>query len=300
MTSLRRRILDYSLAGLLLLLPVVILRSSLKEPEDLNGFDRAVLRVSSPLQSAVAWLIEGIGGAWQRYIWLVNVEEENDELRDEVVRLRQLVAERGRQVGDTQILEKALQLRDRTAAKSVGARVVAGTLNPYFRVTRISLDRSAKEEVDQGDPVVDPDGALVGRIHHAYGDYSDVLLVTDPDSWVSVQVVRTGKLGNLNGMATDDEYRCTLAGLRADDVAEGDIVVTSGLKGDFPAGLTVGTVSSVEDDPVDLFVDVTITPAVDFSRLSTVLVLTAQPPPPDPSEGKPAAGPTAAYGVVPQ
>ena len=301
MSSLRRRILDYSLAGLLLLLPLIILRSSLKEPEDLNGFDRAVLKVSSPLQSAVSWVVEGVGGLWQRYIWLVNVEEENDELRAELMKKHEELAAARRQLGDTQVLEKLIDLRDRTTSETVGARVVGGSTNSFFRVERLRIDRGDGDRkgvsVDQA--VIDPDGALVGRIHHTYGDYADVLLLTDPLSWVMVQVERTGKLGYLGGAASDDRFHCQLTNMRAGDVEAGDLVVTSGKSSKFPAGLTIGKVTRVEENPVDLFVDVDVEPAVDFARLSTVLVLTASPPAADPDEGKPSPAPTA-YGLVPR
>jgi len=315
MTSLRRRIIDYSLAGLLLLLPVAILRSSLKDPEDLNGFDRAVLRISSPLQSAVSWIIEGVGGVWNRYIWLVNVEDENDELRRDNQRLRELAAEARRSAGDTQVYRQLLALRERTQAESVGAEVVGASLNPYFRVVRVRLDRGAGE-VAEGMPVLDPDGALVGRIYRAYGDYSDVILVTDPDSHIMVQVPRTGATGWLTGVASDSGYRCKLDNFKGGDVAPGDQVVTTNAvvdasgeggraatpaadRSDAPSGLLVGTVSSVADNPVDVFALVDVTPAVDFTKLSTLLVLTAQAPPADPRAGK-SAPPTAAYGLIPR
>ncbi len=301
MSSLRRRVLDYSFAGLLLLLPLVILRSSLKEPEELNGFDRAVLKVSSPLQSAVSWMVEGVGGLWQRYIWLVNVEEENDELRAELVRKHQELAAARRQLGDTQVLERLIDLRERTSSETVGARVVGGSTNPFFRVERLRIDRGGGDRkgvsVDQA--VIDSDGALVGRIHRTYGDYADVLLLTDPLSWVMVQVERTGKLGFLGGAAADDRFHCQLTNMRSGDVEVGDVVVTSGKSSKFPAGLIIGKVTRVEENPVDMFLEVEVEPAVDFARLSTVLVLTASPPAPDPDDGKPAPAPTA-YGLVPQ
>ncbi|HTM21048.1 MAG TPA: rod shape-determining protein MreC [Kofleriaceae bacterium] len=298
MTSLRRRILDYTLAGLLLLLPVVILRSSLKDPENLNGFDRAVLRVSSPLQSAVSWMIEGIGGAWQRYIWLVNVEGENDELRADNLRLRRLLAEARRAQGDQQVLEKLLALRDKTPSETRAARVVGASMNQAFRVTRIRIDRDAAE-VAQDMPVIDADGAVVGKIFRHYGDYSDVLLLTDGSSWVNVQVQRTGKLGHLGGRVANDSLACRLYGLSAGDVEVGDVVVTSGVKSKFPAGLLVGTVSAVSDNPVDTEMVVEVAPAADFDRLTHVLVLTASPPPPDPDDGKPATA-QPAMGVFPR
>ena len=57
-----------------------------------------------------------------------------------------------------------------------------------------------------------------------------------------------------------------------------DIVVTSGLDGIFPRGLLVGTVSNVDRKRPGLFLNVQVTPAVDFRRLEQVLVVTQMPP----------------------
>jgi rod shape-determining protein MreC len=200
---LKRRILDYGLAGALLLVPVLILQASLKEPEDLNSFDQAVLRVSSPLQAAVSWVIEGVGGGWNRYVWLVDVEEENDELRLENRRLRLELAQATRRAADMEILEELVELRRRTPADTIGARVVAARMNPYFRTTRIRIDRG-KDEVAVGMPVINQDG-LVGRIGRVYGEYADVLLISDPGSSVEVYVQRTGSHGALRGLGRDDD-----------------------------------------------------------------------------------------------
>ena len=127
---LKRRILDYSLAGALLLVPVLILQASLKEPEDLNSFDQAVLRVSSPLQAAVSWIVEGVGGVWNDYVWLVDVEEENEELRGVNRQLRHELAEAKRRAADTEILEDLLDLRRRTPADTIGVTSATRHMSP--------------------------------------------------------------------------------------------------------------------------------------------------------------------------
>ena len=295
--TLRRRVLDYSLAGLLLLLPAVILNSSLKQPENLGGFDKAVLRVSSPLQAAVSWLVEGLGGVWQRYVWLIDVEEENDELRADNERLREELATTRRQVADTEMLEELVDVRRKMAEDTVGARVVAASLSPYFRVVRVGLDRG-EGEVEAGMPVINSHG-LVGRIHHAYGSYSDVLLATDPTSSIPVFLPRSGGRGVLRGLATDSGYSCEIDHLEGKEVAEGDQVITSGLGGVFPPGITIGQVVRVTDVEYGLFQKIEVTPAVDFSALDNVLIVLAQAPPPDPGAGKRAySGPT--RGVSPR
>ena len=279
---LKRRILDYSLAGILLAIPVALLHASLKEPEDINRFDEAVLRISSPLQAGVSWIIEGVGGVWNGYVWLVDVEEENDELRQDNRRLRQELATARRRAADVEILEELVELRRRTPADTIGARVIAARMSPYFHTTRIRIDRG-KSEVAVGMPVISQNG-LVGRIGRVYGDYADVLLITDPSSSVDVYVKRTGSRGALRGLGRDESYACDIEMLERgkEDVNVGDMVVTSGL-GEFPAGIEVGRVEKIVTKDYILFQEVEVSPAADLSNLHNVIVLLAPPPSADPN-----------------
>ncbi|HTE52435.1 MAG TPA: rod shape-determining protein MreC [Kofleriaceae bacterium] len=286
MTPLRRRFLDYGLAAVLLATPVLILQAGLKEPGHLNGFDQAVLRISSPLQAAMSWLVEGVGGVWNRYIALVDIEEENRELRAANVRLRDELGAARRAAADAGLLEQLVQLRRKTDAETVGARVVASSINPYFRVVRLRLDRG-EGDVQVGMPVLDDHG-LVGRIHRVFGRHSDVLLITDPDSSIDVVIPRTGGRGWVTGMARDDVYRCKIEFLeRGKPVKVGDQVVTFGL-GALPAGIPVGVVSAVHAVDYRMYQEVEIEPAVDFGSLRRVLVVLSPPPPPDPDGAAPA------------
>jgi rod shape-determining protein MreC len=285
-TPLRRRILDYGLAAALLALPVLILQVRLKDPGRLSGFDQAVMRISAPLQAGMSWLIEGVGGVWNRYVALVDVEEENRELRAENERLRHQLGAARRAAADAATLEQLVQLRRQTDAETIGARVIASSINPYFRVVRLRLDRG-DGEVQVGMPVLDERG-LVGRVHRVYGRHSDVLLVTDPDSSIDVVIPRTGGRGWVTGMARDDVYRCKIEFLeRGKPVQVGDKVVTFGL-GALPAGIPVGVVSAVHAASYHMYQEVEIEPAVDFASLRRVLVVLSPPPAPDPDGPAPA------------
>jgi rod shape-determining protein MreC len=66
--------------------------------------------------------------------------------------------------------------------------------------------------------------------------------------------------------------------LTKEDIAAGDRIITSGNGGIFPKGLTVGTVSLIQTNELDLFQSVVVTPAVNFSRLEEVLVLLENSP----------------------
>jgi rod shape-determining protein MreC len=286
--TLRRRLVDWALAALFLIIPALVLRSSLRRPDELGTIDRAVLRVSAPLQAGSSWVVERLGSLWSRYVALVGVEDENRELRADNEQLRRELAAMARKAFDVEALEQVAQLRQQTSADTIGARVIAASLSSSFRVVRLRLDRGPGE-VSVGMPVVTSEG-LVGRIASAYGRHADVLLVTDPKSSVEVVVKRTGRLGNVRGLGASDRYACEIEWVeRASDpgaevsVKEGDELYTSGLGGAFPAGLKVGTVRKVSTRDYQMFEEVEVEPAVDLSKLRVVLVLLAPPPPPDPT-----------------
>lgn len=303
MSMLRRRVVDWGLAALLLVVPLLVLRSSLRAPEKVSTLDAAVLRVSAPLQAGVSWVVDGVGSLWSRYVWLVDVEDENRELRDDNERLRKELAAMTRRAVDAEALEDMVELKKRTPADTLGARVIAASMSPYYRVVRIRIDRGAPE-VAIGMPVITSAG-LVGRVEKIYGGHADVMLTTDAQSAVAVVIRRSGARGVLSGTGQPDRYVCKLEWLeRSSDpdaeapVEVGDIVETSGLGAAFPAGITVGHVSRVVDKDYGMFQEVYVEPAVDFSRLRGVTVLLAPPPPPDPDAEKKRKS-ESAFGVRP-
>ena len=278
---LKRRYVDYALTALLLLVPALLLRSSLKSPTDLSGFDKAVLRISSPLQAAASWVIGGLGGLSSDYLWLVDVEDENDRLRAANLRLREELGHSRRVAAEVESLEKLVGLKRDTQAETAAAHVIASSINSHFRVSRLRIDRGG-DQVQVGMPVISAEG-LVGRVLHSYGKYSDVLLVSDPQSSIDVVVKETGGRGLLNGVASDDSYVCEIEYLeQGKAVSVGDRIVTSGLGKHFPEGLVVGEIASVDTAEHGLYQKVSVRPAVEFSSLDSVLILLAPPPPSDP------------------
>jgi rod shape-determining protein MreC len=293
----RRKYIDHVLAVLLLVVPLVFLSANLRDPTRVGGFDRVVLAVSAPLQRAVAWVIDGLADAWHDYVWLVDVQKENDALVAENQRLHAALADANQRARAAADLDGLLELRARVPSPTVAARVVALGASPYFRVHRLVLDRG-EGEVTAGMPVIAP-GGVVGRIQRVYGKYADVVLAVDPQSSIDVIVPRTGSRGVLKGLGGDNAYSCKIEYLlKNEEVVDGDVVVTSGLGGVFPRDLPVGTIRKIEKKEYGMYQDVEVAPAVDFSHVGAVLVLLAPPPPPDPSAGT-RKRPEPAFGIVP-
>lgn len=288
--NLPRRVREILIVSGLLVLPALMLRASVKAPENLNFLDRAVLRLTSPLQAGLMAAVRGVGDALSHYVLLVRVKEQNAALQAENLELRRQVRALQLATERSERLERLLSMRSDILAETVAARVVGVETSPTFRVLRVRIDRGAAE-VRPGMPVLAAAG-VVGRVARTYGPYSDVLLAVDARSSVDVVLPRIGSRGVLKGSASEDLYRCRIDYLlRQDEVKVGDQVVTSGLLSIFPADIPVGKVVAIRKQAFGLYQEVEVEPAVDFNKLREVLVVLAPPPPPDPDAGKrPAEG----------
>jgi rod shape-determining protein MreC len=280
----RGKLVDWALTGLLIIIPALVLRASMQRGGEPSQLDKALLRITAPLETGVSWVVEGIGGMWGRYIALVDVEKENRELRDENEKLRKDLAAATRRAADIGALEELAVVKKQTQADTLGARVIAAPLSPQFRVIRLRIDRGNRD-VQPDMPVIAGTGP-VGKIDKVYGDYADVMLVSDARSRIDVAIKRTGARGVLIGLGQSDSYGCKITTLELASNQElrakvGDEVVTSGVGSVFPPGLVIGTITKLSGDD-GMFQNVEVRPAVDVSRVRAVMVLLAPPPPPDP------------------
>jgi rod shape-determining protein MreC len=246
--------------------------------------DQLLLKVTAPLQSGITSAIEGVHGGWKRYIYLVRVEEENEELRKKLREMRLAMENASRDLGRLKLYERLLGFRKARGVESVGVRVIGRDASPFVRMLRVRVDRGSPL-LRQGLPVVTADG-VVGRVGRVYGSYSDIVLAVDPRSAVDVVIQRTGGRGLLRGIAGANRYVCRIDYLlRKEQVKVGDLVVTSGVAGVFPKDLPVGRISRVTRRTYGLYQEVEVTPAVDFTSLKEMLVILA-PPPPDAPKSK--------------
>src|SRR5580698_9038568 len=101
---------DWALAGLLIVVPAGVLRASLSRGTP-SPLDVALLRITAPLETGVSWVVEGIGGTWGRYVALVDVERENRELRADNAALREQLAVMTRRAFDVAALEDLVAVK---------------------------------------------------------------------------------------------------------------------------------------------------------------------------------------------
>ncbi|HXU83078.1 MAG TPA: rod shape-determining protein MreC [Polyangia bacterium] len=295
MNTLRQKIREALIVAGTILVALLVLRQSSRNPGEVSTLDRGILTVITPAQSLLSSVARGIGGFAGRYMDLVHVRAENESLRSDNSRLRAELFEAKRAAAESLRYQRMLGLRDAVSAETLVARVVAIDASPYFRVARVQLDRG-EGMVKRGMPVLTPEG-VVGRVNRVAGDSSDILLSVDPRSAIDVIIPRTGGRGILKGKPGENGYRAAVEYLmHGEQAKQGDVVVTTGLGG-FPRDVPVGKVSRVVKSPAGLYQEVEVTPDVDFARLSEVLVVVAPAPTPDPEVGKKALAPSRGLAV---
>ncbi len=273
--NLFKRFRDAAIAIVLLALPFFVLRANLRDPSKANFVDRWLLSLSAPVQWLAVRSASGASAIIEEYVYLVDVEAENDRISYENARLKQRIRDLEELERENVRLRGMLALRTELPGETISARVIAKDISPLFRVIRVRLDRGRDDRVKSGMPVVTTEG-LVGQISRVSDRYADVMLTVDEGSAVDVVVQRTGSRGILAGTGESDTYKSRIQYLlRADEVRVGDVVYTSGLGRRFPPNLKVGTITNVEKRDFGLYQQVEVTPSVSFSRLDEVFVLTA-------------------------
>ena len=267
-----KRYRDVAIVALLLALPFFLLRSHMKDPAQLNVVDRFLLRVSAPIEYVAATLARGTTGVWTDYVYLVDVKSDNERLAYDNARLREQVHELEHEKTENQDLRRLLQLRQSMPIESVSALVTVKGYNEFFRVTRLVLDRGSRD-VRPYMPVVAPDG-IVGTVLNVNGDEVTVLLAVDASFCVDVEDVRTKARGFVRGTGDPSKHLCRVDMVDSrDEVEVGDLLVTSGKGKRFPGGLPVARVTKVVKREIGRDQEVEASPAVDFTRLDSALIL---------------------------
>jgi len=239
----------------------------------LGGYLAPISRVAlSPFISTQTWLAS-------RYLAIrdfltapqdvTRLSQLNSQLEAEVARLQSQIIELQQENSELEVLSALLDFA-RTHAENeyITAAVIGRDISPFLHY--IIINRGSDDGLRRGMPVVSSQG-LVGRVAAVTAGGARVQLISDPDTAINVRIQPSGAEALLQGSITGD---LTVEAIPQDaNIQNGDLVLTSGLGGNYPPDILIGQISGVRQRPVELFQSATIEPVVDFSLLEIVLVI---------------------------
>lgn len=205
---------------------------------------------------------------WAVYIirWK-NLVIENEVLRTSARAV--IVTEAKFQVlqSENDILRKSLGLATRLKRQLLPAGIFNISLTPSGY--HASINKGQRDAVVIGQPVVSPEGVLIGKIEAVFSLSAQVMLISDPKFSVTVKVLNGQTSGILRGALQDNLVLDLVT--QADQIAENDILITTG-DDLIPAGLVVGTVRSVQNNDTQLFKKVRVSPALNPNQGAVIVI----------------------------
>ena len=209
-------------------------------------------------------------------LWFDDKLSSRQELIDENSRLRNKVrVQEARLQKMAALISENLQLRElMNSSELVEDRVLVAELigiSPDPQEHKVIINKGSRHGVYDGQPVLDAYG-LMGQVIAVNADSAEVLFITDNTHAIPVQVNRNSVRTVVEGVG--DLYQLRLRYVPSSmDLVEGDVLISSGLGGRFPAGYPVAQVETIEYDPGRSFVTVYARPAAQLNRSRHVLLV---------------------------
>ena len=234
-----------------------------------------------PLQMVALVPRDALGSMGTYFSSLSTLEKQVRELKMAEVAAAQTMQQAQQQLAENVQLRKLMGARESLPVPSMMSEILYDARDPATR--KIVLDRGANDSVILGLPVIDNAG-VVGQVTRVFPFTSKVTLLTDREQAIPVQVLRNGLRSVAYGRGQSGLLDLRFVTPNA-DILVGDVLITSGLDGVYPAGLAVAKVIRVENSAAGAFGGVVCQPLAGIDRHRQLLILMAlNKLPPRPAE----------------
>jgi len=227
----------------------------------IEAINKVVLDITGPVMRVVEFPSRVIHRVYTYFYDISHIYTDNQQLRAENKQLLILQNKVRTLEVENQLLERLLNYTPPPEATFMSAKIIAESGDNF---TNMLLVYIGDEGVQKGQIVLGEE-SVIGRIDKVSGHYAKVILVTDINSKIPVVIERTRVRGILSGNNT--ETPSLIFTRSAADIQEGDVVVTSGVGGMFPAGLPIGFVSAIKNG------DIAVETMADISRIEYVRIV---------------------------
>ncbi len=261
------------LTVIVLLLSIVIGVVNALNPE-VTFVENVVQVVVTPAQKLFTNMGNGIAGFFGHFTDIDKLNTEVNSLKEENARLKEELNKSEISTRENDELRKLLSLKESYPELELkGAQVIAR--NPSNWYGTFTIDKGTADGVSVNQPVISADRTLVGRISEVGTTWARIVTINDPAHSVGVEVVRSGEYGIVEGeSSTNEGGNCRLSFISKNaNIIVGDKVVTSGLGGVYPRGLTIGKVLDIRPDMQGISQYAIISPEADIENLKAVMIV---------------------------
>ena len=238
----------------------------------LNTVRQVAATVLYPLQMAALMPRDAVSSMGGYFSSLSSLQNEVRELKNQQVAQAQAMQQAQLQMAENAHLRRLLEAREHLPVQSIMGEILYDARDPSTR--RIVLDRGSRNGVQLGLPVIDNAG-VIGQVTRVFPFTSEVTLLTDKEQAIPVQVLRSGLRSIAYGRGRSGLLDLRFVAPDA-DIQVGDVIVTSGLDGMYPAGLAVAKVVQVEKVAAGAFGRVICQPLGGVDRNRQLLIVMSQ------------------------
>lgn len=255
----------------------------------LNTVRQVAATVLYPLQMAALMPRDAVSSMGGYFSSLSSLQNEVRDLKNQQVAQAQSMQQAQLEMAENVHLRRLLEAREHLPVQSIMGEILYDARDPSTR--RIVLDRGTRNGVQLGLPVIDNAG-VIGQVTRVFLFTSEVTLLTDKEQAIPVQVLRSGLRSIAYGRGRSGLLDLRFVAPDA-DIQVGDVIVTSGLDGMYPAGLAVAKVMQVEKVAAGAFGRVVCQPLGGVDRNRQLLIVmsgAARAPRPSDPPAPPAHG----------
>lgn len=236
----------------------------------LRPIENGLLRITNPV---IRFITESTTQARGISIYFRDkeaLEAQIGELQDRLQQTQKDIATRELLEEENEQLRSQLAFSERSKSQPLITYVVGKTIDRTSNT--VIIGSGSSDGIAIGNPVIIGDGILIGTVAKVSDNTAVVRLINDPQSRVAATVLSADRsIGLIEGGFGVSIFLTMVP--QTQELAIGDLVVTSGLEEGFPRGLLIGTITSVEAEDYAAFKEAVVEPSGNLSRLSIIGVI---------------------------
>lgn len=239
-----------------------------------NPLTNAMGVITTPIRNGISSLAGWAEGIYNYSFQYQELQEENQRLKKEIADLEAAAREGEADSQENQRFRELLGLRQKRRDFVFESATITARSTTNWAST-LTLSKGSEQGVAAGDCVVDEAGNLVGIIDEAGSNWSTMITVVDANLEMGAVIARTESPALLEGdftLMAQKKLKLTYLPENT-ELLTGDRVLTSGMGGNYPSGLVVGTIDSIHTDASGMSRYAIITPTANLDSLIQVFII---------------------------